>query len=290
MQPVSVQMPPDVLERHAYAVDVSGYTILPAQVGAAELDELRLCADRALAATRAAVRVGQKLKHTYTTEYYEAVRCLYCWGEACVRLLEHDTVHALAALLMGRYRLWDLSVLAALPAPPTASAATTSWHRDYRHVVSGTPLPGHLWFFLCLDDVTSDNGATWVVPGSHRIASTHEPAPGKAWSGDSLDAYPSRIQLCGRAGDIVVIDPLLMHSSGRNNTARARRLLNIGLVHADLQPLLDHWAVAGPATQEGASERVRMMLGADRAPLDTTWTVLPEGWQTAGSKTQGATS
>ena len=285
-----VQASPDTLARHAYAVDVSGYTILPAQVGSTDLDDRRLCADRALAAARVALRAGRKLKHTYTSEYYEAVRCLYCWGDACVRLLEHDTVHALAALLMGKYRLWDMGVLSALPTPPTASTATTSWHRDFGHIVSGTPVPGHLWFFLCLDDLTSENGATWVVPGSHRLSSVHEPAIGKAWSGDNLDAYPSRIQLCARAGDIVVIDPTLLHTSGRNDTAHARRLLNIGLSHADLQPLLDHWAIAGPAIQAGASERVRMMLGADRAPLDTTWTVLPEGWQTAGPQLREATS
>ena len=88
----------------------------------------------------------------------------------------------------------------------------------------------------------------------------------------------------------MVIDPTLLHTSGRNGTEHARRLLNIGLSHVDLQPLLDHWAIAGPAIQEGASERVRMMLGADRAPLDTTWTVLPEGWQAAGPWPRGATS
>ena len=29
-------------------------------------------------------------------------------------------------------------------------------------------MPAHLWFFLCLDDTTPENGATWIVPGSHR--------------------------------------------------------------------------------------------------------------------------
>src|SRR5207244_12745681 len=141
----------------------------------------------------------------YTSEYYEAVRCLYCWGDACVRLLEHDTLHGLAALLMGKYRLWDLSVLSALPTPPTASAATTSWHRDFRHIIAGTPVPGHLWFFLCLDDLTGENGATWVVPDSHRLSSAHESALGKTRYGAGRDAYLSRIQLCALAGDSVVL-------------------------------------------------------------------------------------
>src|SRR5919202_5673130 len=98
----------DTLARHAYAVDVSGYTILPAQVGSTDLDDLRLCADRALAAARVALRAGQKLKHTYTSEYYEAVRCLYCWGDVCVRLLEHDKVNGMAAPLIGKDQRRDM--------------------------------------------------------------------------------------------------------------------------------------------------------------------------------------
>ncbi len=46
------------MARHAYALDVSGYTILPAQVTASELEALRTSADRALAAARSALRAG----------------------------------------------------------------------------------------------------------------------------------------------------------------------------------------------------------------------------------------
>jgi ectoine hydroxylase-related dioxygenase (phytanoyl-CoA dioxygenase family) len=169
-----------------------------------------------------------------------------------------------------------------LPTPTEAPAATTSWHRDFAGLHFGTAVPGYLWFFVCLDDVTCDNGATWVVPGSHRIPSPHEPAPSPTWSSDDFEQYPSRLQLCARAGDLLVLSPSLLHTSGRNRTSKPRRLLNVGICHADLQPLLDHWAIAGPAIQKRAGDRMKKMLGADRKPLDATWSVLPEGWQTAG--------
>ncbi len=273
------------LGSHAYALDVSGYTVIPAQLESAELEKLRSACDRALQAVSAARAAGVKLPHTGGTDYYRAARCMYCWDAACIRLLEHPTLHALSALTMGEdgYFLWDMSSMAALPTPADAAAATTSWHRDFgQDAVS----PRYLWFFFCLDDVTHENGATWIVPGSHRLASRHEPAPAGAWSGDELDRYPSRVQPCATAGDLLVLDPVALHTSGRNAIDKPRRLLNVSVCRATQRPLMDNWTIAGPKVQRGASERLRRFLGAgaDRRGLDQTWAVLPPGWQTGESE------
>lgn len=262
------------IAEHAYAVSVAGYTVMPAQVGKADLDELRLVADRAAAAARAARQAGQQLKYTNTDEYYDAVRCLYCWGEACIRLLEHDALHALATALMQQYHLWDMELLSALPLPPGATKPPFGWHRDRE---AGSEIPDYLWCFVCLDDVTGENGATWIMPGSHRLSAIPAPAL------DGVAAGPACLQLCGHAGDVVVMNPAALHSVGHNRTLRPRRLLLLGLGAAQTLPLLDHWAIAGPTIQQRTSERVRMMLGAARKEqgLDRSWTVLPEGWLTA---------
>jgi ectoine hydroxylase-related dioxygenase (phytanoyl-CoA dioxygenase family) len=262
--------------QHAYAVDVSGYTIMRNQVSAAELDAIRTCVERAF---KHANTPGMKLKHTSGTEYYQAMRCLYCWGEPCQKLLEHNSIHGLATKLMGTYHLWDMVAMNALPTPSSAVAATTSWHRDMGALMWGTQLPAYLWFFLCLDDMTPENGGTWVVPGSHRVPSVHEQECGPAWSGDNkLDLYPSRVQLAAKAGDILVVNPTALHTSGRNSTKQGRVLLNIGICHASVAPLMDHWAIAGPDIRQRASPTIRNMLGANRQPLDTTWSILPPGW------------
>ncbi len=281
-------------QNHAYALDVSGYTIVPAQVSAGDLEEMGAASSRAIDAVEK-ISATRKLKYTVREEYYRGVRCMYCWSDVFLRVLENEAMHAIASLLMERYRLWDLSTLSALPSPPEAQDGTLIWHQDFSGFHHGTQSPGHLWFLFCLDDLTPGNGATWIVPGSHRLSSRHEPGmvqyayDSKGYhqekklgsEGYDVNRYPSAIQVCAKAGDMVVLDPTIIHKSGKNSTSAPRRLINVGINHADLQPLFDHWAVAGPKLQSTVGDRVKSLLGADRQPLETTWEGLPEGWQSA---------
>lgn len=87
-------------------------------------------------------------------------------------------------------------------------------HRDL-----STLRPGDMVSALAfLDDFSPDNGATRVVPGSHR------PAPGEPPL-DVLDESRS-LQLSGQAGDILVFDVDLVHAGSLNiNGARRRTIL-----------------------------------------------------------------
>ncbi len=289
----TLQSPPGVLNetllcRHAYALEVSGYTVLPQQVGAEELSVLRGETDEALDAAFSALRAGRKLKYLFNTPYYGGTRCMYCWGDGCLRLLDLESIHALAAKTMGSYWLWDQPAVAALPTPRDAKKAATGWHRDFGGMLHGTRTPAYLWFFLCLDDTTPENGATWVVPGSHRADARFEPVENLHLNCD-WKLFPTRTQVCARAGDMLVMNPTVLHSSGDNHSAHPRRLLNVGVCSRTLRPLLNHWAIAGEALQSRVSARVAKFMGAEdqhresawEAPfgaLDTTWTLLPEGW------------
>lgn len=71
-----------------------------------------------------------------------------------------------------------------------------------------------LWM---LDDFTPENGATRIVPRSHRGASAvprQLAQPGTA--------HPDEIVITGRRGDVLIFDAHLWHS-GRENTCGARR-------------------------------------------------------------------
>ena len=70
-----------------------------------------------------------------------------------------------------------------------------------------------------LDDYGPGNGATRIVPGSHR------PAPGEP-PFDFSDESPS-VQLSGSAGDILVFDADLVHAGSLNPTGACRRSLLI---------------------------------------------------------------
>ncbi len=271
----------DELTQQAYALAVSGFTILPSQADTNLLKELRSCADEALARAAEVEHSSGKLNATNGSAYYKANRCLYCWGDAPLRWLEHENTRALAELTLGEHLLWDMSVLSALPTPSNETRATTSWHRDFNGVFHGAAILSYLWFFLCLDDVTPENGATWIVPGSHHLGTAPEPESCGVWKGDELSNFPSRMQLCGRAGDILVLNPVTIHTSGRNSTSKPRRLLNVGLCNAVVPPLLNHWAIAGASIQQRATPRLRSLLGGDRKQLPDTFNALPRDHQTA---------
>src|SRR5207248_39099 len=144
--------------------------------------------------------------------------------------------------------LFHMSAHTALPAGQFGSERLEAWHRDIDVFDDSPSNVRYLWFFVYLDDCTAENGAIWILPGSQRIP--NDRVPGKEFG---LERFPSRVQLVGQAGDLVVINPSALHSVGHNMTERARRMLNVGVCHVEVRPLLDHWAIAGPAIQERAN-------------------------------------
>jgi len=70
-----------------------------------------------------------------------------------------------------------------------------------------------------LDDYGPENGATRIVPGSHRPAQNEHPF-------DFTDESRS-VQLTGNAGDILIFDADLIHAGSLNSSGARRRALLI---------------------------------------------------------------
>lgn len=100
--------------------------------------------------------------------------------------------------------------------PPQKQYSQSAWHRDlpYQHFVSSRPLA--LNALYCIDDFTSMNGGTFVLPASHKI----EQFP-------SLDYIRGNaIQIEAKAGSFIVLDCMLYHCGGYNATSSPRRAVN----------------------------------------------------------------
>ncbi len=98
---------------------------------------------------------------------------------------------------------------------PVASGGHQALHRDR----SGRRPGDTVSVLVYLDDFGPGNGATRIVPGSHR------PQPGEQpfdFNDESLSQ-----QLAGHAGDILVFDAELVHAASRNLTGRHRRTLMV---------------------------------------------------------------
>lgn len=91
---------------------------------------------------------------------------------------------------------------------------------------------------LHLDDTPAENGALKVVPGSHRLGRIRsEQIPGL--TGDSV------VTCVCQAGDILLMSPLLLHSSSRSMSPQHRRVIHVEFAPCDaLDPRLEWYESA----------------------------------------------
>ena len=91
-----------------------------------------------------------------------------------------------------------------------------AWHRDlpYQHFVSSRPLAINALF--CVDDFTEENGATFVLPASHKS----EEFPSESY------VEKNAVQVFAKAGSFLLLDCMVFHSGGPNLSEKPRRGIN----------------------------------------------------------------
>ena len=123
---------------------------------------------------------------------------------------------------------------------PARGGGGFKWHQDvafFPH--SNTALVMVLTF---LDDVTSEQGPTTVVPGSHLgEVYDHYDQDGQ-WLGVLSDGEQARaplgqaVDLTGPAGTLAIINCCILHGARRNDSGRARPVVINGYSAADALP------------------------------------------------------
>ena len=98
---------------------------------------------------------------------------------------------------------------------PLAEGGHQRLHRDLSARRPGDSVVALAYF----DDYGPGNGATRIVPGSHR--------PGQSEPPFDFDDESRSVQLSGSAGDILVFDADLVHAASRNATGDRRRTILI---------------------------------------------------------------
>jgi ectoine hydroxylase-related dioxygenase (phytanoyl-CoA dioxygenase family) len=100
--------------------------------------------------------------------------------------------------------------------PPQALHPDWGGERDAAHVVNS------MWM---LDDFTVENGATRIVPGSHR-----DPRKVNEVHPDGLAPYPGEVRLIGKAGSVGVFNGNAWHGSSTSLNGRLRRTLHCAFI------------------------------------------------------------
>jgi len=122
-------------------------------------------------------------------------------------------------------------------------------HRDLRSFSGALPLMAQ-WLVM-LDDFTEENGATYVLSGSHTFPNPPE----------EQRFFAAASRAVGPAGSIVVFNSNLWHAAGINTSAGPRRALTVAFTRPFIKQQLDYPRALGYDRAGEFSPRLRQLLG-----------------------------
>lgn len=192
-------------------VKAVGYAILEAGYSASELETISEEFNRT---RRRYVETHGEAALRNINELYTIRSPLTHGGDVFLRMaFNANLLDALGKLIAGKFILNQQN---GVINPPQETYSQASWHRDlpYQHFLSTTPLAINALF--CVDDFTIENGATFVLPASHKTEAF--PSPG----------YVQRnaVQVEAKAGSFILLDCMMFHAGGFNTTDAERRAVN----------------------------------------------------------------
>ncbi len=228
------------VERELSQIAEDGYAVLARVLTDSEIAELK-------AALEPYERDRPMGRNNFEGERTQRVYSLAGKGEAFMRVAEHPRVVALLErLLLPNWLLSTFQSIRLLP-----GETPQPWHTDdafYRIPRPRTNLAvSTIW---ALEDFTEDNGATQVIPGSHR------------WAGEHPDDRPRRVlPVAMPGGSALVFDAALWHRGGENRSRSTRLALNPQYCQPWLRPQESQLLIMPPRMAVRCSPLGRAMLG-----------------------------
>lgn len=185
-----------------------------------------------------------------SAQHRDFAMVLFCplYGSSFVELLENDDYMAPIDAVMGKNCI--LYSYTSSSMPPSSGNYSCRIHYDALHTVP----PGYLnkmQTLLALDDFTLENGATYVLPGSHKF----EKPPTED------EFYKNAIRLTLKAGSVWFGHPRIYHAGAPNSTNQWRHAVTTVWCKAYMKQRLDVPRLMAHMEPEKLSQRVQQKLG-----------------------------
>jgi ectoine hydroxylase-related dioxygenase (phytanoyl-CoA dioxygenase family) len=124
-------------------------------------------------------------------------------------------------------------------------------------------IPDEHGYWVCnavwmLDDFTAENGATRVIPGSHKWGRRPQDV-----LEDPLAPHPQEVLVLGRAGSIAVMNAHAWHGGTANRTTAPRLAMHAFYCRRDKPQQQYQKQLLRPAVQDSLSPELREMLALD---------------------------
>lgn len=233
-------LPPET----AGALADAGFAVIPGPVPPGAMPELAEAYHAAMAA--AAATPDYKVGST-TTRLFDLVNR----GAAFDPIYVHPPLLEAGAHVVGAP--FRLSIMLGRTLRPGSPAQEL--HADLPPDDPARPMAG---FILMLDPFRPDNGATRVVPGSHRW-----PQAPEAVLADPRAPFPGEVLACGPAGSMLVFDASAWHGHGANTSGAPRHSIQGYFVRRDAPSGFDLPSRMQPATLARLGPLAKYVLALD---------------------------
>lgn len=143
--------------------------------------------------------------------------------------------------------------------PPAANSYLQKIHRDINTFIPGANL--RINVLVALDNFTVDNGATEILPYSHRAEAAPSPE----------EFHLKKLPLCMPKGSVAFFNSYLWHRAGKNATQNNRVALTLSYGLSFIKPQLDYARLLGEDKGRDFSPLSRQVFGYNsRVPISLT--------------------
>lgn len=223
-------------DRDIYLFDLRGYLIIPGAIPGAELAELNAAIDKMLP-----VKVGEWRgavhAHAFTTTDGINLQQIYEAGPAFENLIDHPAWFDHVKRFVGGEGTFDhhhgplfvdenfANIRGPGEAIPLHSGGDTHCMRTQFSVHNGKFHCGQVNVLMALNDIGPGDGATMVIPASHKANFPHPARATQGWAaGNSVDGIEGAIEVHLKAGDALLFVDAIMHGSARRVNPGQRRI------------------------------------------------------------------
>lgn len=184
-------------------------------------------------------------------------------------ILEHELPLQITRELLGPQTHNESYLIHSYGANVTRpGSAQQAIHRDRGGNVPLSAGAAQTRFIWCLDDFVEGNGATRMVPGSHRDT---EP---QSWT-VQYESVPAEAP----AGSVLIYTDMLLHGTGANVSAGLERAgVIVGYCPPWWKPMINFPMTTDPQVLKGSSTTLRQLLGYSSVAIgfDEPWTHAPQ--------------
>jgi ectoine hydroxylase-related dioxygenase (phytanoyl-CoA dioxygenase family) len=205
-------------------MQADGYAIVPDVLDPPRVGRLRAELEAAIAEDNLALdRIERETGQPHPDRWM--VQNAMLRGPELARMLEHEAMQAYFAEFVGEHCILYAYQTSSLP--PKGTNYGRRLHVDCPRLIPGYMT--NVGAFFPLDDLTEENGATWLLPGSHT-----------AFEGPSEETFErGAVRMLAKAGAMILVHPRVWHRSGVNTTDRPRHMLTIGACRSYMRSRFD---------------------------------------------------